>query len=156
MFQNFITQGVAEIESVIKESEATGNTQVNVGWSQESVLILNQLIQDGKLTLLPMHYVEKIYATLPLWTLSSVLDTTRSRLLDLLMEVETLFPEAAPGQEPALPPPAKVQNLFHTAVYDGGTAAIGMNAQARWNAASALPDQIAEALEAAAAAEQNT
>lgn len=155
LFQNFVVQGVSEIENVIREVEAAGLTEVNVGWSQENVVILNQLIESGKLTLVPMHYIEKIYATLSLWTLSGVLDTVRTRLLELLMELETMSPEPSSGQDPALPPPSTVQNLFHTVVYEGGTAAVGVNAQAIVNAATALPDQIAEAMTAAADGEKS-
>jgi hypothetical protein len=155
LFQIFVVQSVSEIENVIKEVEAAGLTEVNVGWSQENVVILNQLIESGKLTLLPMHYIEKIYATLPLWTLSGVLDTVRTRLLELLMELETMSPEPSSGHEPALPPPSTVQNLFHTVVYDGGTAAVGVNAQTIVNAATALPDHIAEAMTAAANGEKS-
>jgi len=156
LFQHFITQGVSEIESVIKESEAKGESHVNVPWPQINVQILNHQIREGTLTLLRMHYIETIYATLPLWTLTGVLETTRSRLLDLLMELDSLAPESSPGQEPALPSPSTVQNLFHTVVYEGGTAAVGVNPQAVVNAAAALPDQLAVALETAAEGEENT
>ncbi len=155
LFQNFIVQGVSEIESVIKESEARGESHVNVPWPQINIQILNHQIKEGKLTLLRMHYLETIYATLPLWTLTSVIETTRSRLLDLLMELDSLTPEASPGEEPILPPPSTVQNLFHTVVYEGGIAAVGVNPQAVVNAATALPDQLAVALESAAENEEN-
>ena len=153
-FSNYIMQGVGEIEAQVATMAENGTTELVGPWDASFVALINHKIHQGEITWRPMHNVETIYRTVTAFALTGVLEAVRSRLLDLLLAIDEAAPPSGDSATAdALPPPAEIQHIFNTVVMSGATAAIGINPTAVRHVSEALPERVAEAIEARAADE---
>ncbi|WP_377645004.1 hypothetical protein [Oryzobacter terrae] len=155
-FNNYVMHGVGEIESQVASMAESGERELVGPWNASVVALINHKIESGEITWRPMHNVETIYRTVTAYALTGVLESVRSRLLDLLLAIdEAAPPRGVSTSVDALPPAAEVRQIFHTVVMDGGTAAIGINPTVVRHVAEAIPGRVIEAIEAQAEAESD-
>jgi hypothetical protein len=122
-FKIEIRQGVAELEDMsIAAASDSGN--LHFPWPADAIAYANMLWQQGA-----VHWYEGMGLTgahipVPASLLRGVLDTVRTRVLDLALAIESEDPQAGSAANGESIAPDTVTNIFNTTVM-GGNLAIG-------------------------------
>ncbi|MBV8608577.1 MAG: hypothetical protein JO034_14100 [Singulisphaera sp.] len=100
-----ITGGVRELESLLESKEA----MFRKPWPNDVIYFYNQLNEVN-------IYFIKSYVMAPRGVIEHVLDTVRTRLLQFIIEIEELNPDA--GEIPSLEkvPPAVMHKIFESVI----------------------------------------
>jgi hypothetical protein len=126
LFKIYVVHGVSELEAVILDRHEAKKSVIQLPWPAEVVNRVNRMTQNGRLSLVPMHGAETIYRQTTVFVLQGILDITRTRVLDLALELEAVSPDLLTDSEVTVTP-AQVQYIYNTIVLEGGTAAVGTN-----------------------------
>jgi hypothetical protein len=122
LFKLYLTQGVAELESIAAIKETAREP-----WGADIVAGLPLLVRAGIVRLNPMIRWFEIWKPIPYPTTVGVLDAIRTRLLDLSMQLGEEEPAAE--REQRITDPARIEqatNVFYNTIYaDSANIAIG-------------------------------
>ncbi len=112
-------QPVSELEPLAASASALQNP-----WDPDMVAYVYR-IEKGELTLVPMHALHSAYKVVTPHEVRAVLDTVRTRILNLALELERISPRAGEHDAPAVDAD-RVQYVVTNNIYgDGNATAIG-------------------------------
>ncbi len=113
-------QPVSELEPL-----AAATLNLENPWDADMVAYVNYKIESGEMTLVPMHGLQRAYKVVTPHEVRAVLDTVRTRVLNLALELERIAPQAGEPNAPAVDPD-RVQYVVTNNIYgDGNATAVG-------------------------------
>jgi len=122
LFTIEIRQGVATLEELVHRSQLTpGAEGLHVAWPADLVAYANVLWQEGKIHWYEGHGLVGAKTPVSIGQLTGVLDTVRTRVLDLALALESEDPRAG-ERETSTIQPERATNIFHTVVMSGNLA----------------------------------
>jgi hypothetical protein len=120
-------QGVATLEDIVDRSASTGGTDsLHVAWPADAVAYANQLWQQGKVQWYEGMGLISAWTPISAGQITGVLDTVRTRVLDLALAVEAEDPTAGERVSSAIAP-ERATNIFNTVVMGGNLAIQSVN-----------------------------
>lgn len=123
-FRVTLRQPVGELEALV----ASEGADPTIAWDSWAVARYDQYAQAGKVTRMEGHHLVEAHTSVPRPFISGVIDTIRTRVLDLALSLEAVAPDAGDRGGPTIedPPVAAATQQFHITVYgDGTTIATG-------------------------------
>lgn len=127
-FEDFFTielrQGVAELEDMAAATTSDNGGTLHQPWPADAIAYANVLWQRGSVHWYEGMGLSTAHVPIPTSMLRGVLDTVRTRVLDLALAIESEDPLAGSAADSATLAPETVTNIFNTTVM-GGNLAIG-------------------------------
>jgi hypothetical protein len=114
-------QGVAELEEVLRMAGSSETGNLHLSWPADAIAYANQLWRRGE-----VHWYEGMglmdaHTPISEASVRGVLDTVRTRVLDLALAIESEDPEAGGAAESTLGP-AAATHIFNTTIMGGNVA----------------------------------
>lgn len=123
LFRTKFRGPVVELEDLLRSDITTLGTP----WSGDAIGWTNNLINDGKLTLVEMHYLQTARTIVPRALVLNAVEAVRNRLLDLALELEQVAPDLDRPQTPVAKHREHISAVYQTIVHSGANAYIGTN-----------------------------
>lgn len=112
LFNVTFTQSIAELEELSHSSE-----QLQSPWAANAIALTNSLIERGEVTLYEGLGLQQAWRVISRAQLVSIIDTVRTRILDLALTMERADPST--GQADAPPLPTDTKQMIVTNVFGG-------------------------------------
>lgn len=123
-FKIELRQGVAELEDMASAADGEGAGTLHMPWPADAIAYANVLWQQGAVHWYEGMGLTSAHVPIPASMLRGVLDTVRTRVLDLALAIESEDPLAGNAADADTIAPETVTNIFNTTVM-GGNLAIG-------------------------------
>ena len=94
-------QAISELEPLSQSEQALQNP-----WDANIVARVNHLIDEGNVTLVPMHHLATAYKVVTPHEIRAVVDGVRTRVLNLALDLEKIAPDAG-GRRPHQSTPSR-------------------------------------------------
>ncbi|MEU3457849.1 hypothetical protein ABZ671_30300 [Micromonospora sp. NPDC006766] len=120
LFSVSFYQPVAELEEMAR-SDKTLRSE----WPADALMLTQMLMREGKLSLDGRLVLNQAYRPIPTSVVAGVLDSVRSRILDLALTLEDVAPTAGEKNGPNVSS-ERMNQIFHNHIYGApGNIAIG-------------------------------
>jgi len=139
-------QAISELEPLSQSEQALQNP-----WDANIVARVNHLIDEGNVTLVPMHHLATAYKVVTPHQIRAVVDGVRTRVLNLALDLEKIAPDA---DEPDAAPvdAVKVRYVINDNIYGDGNAIAMGSAGATQHTSVVKPGNLTSLLQAVAEA----
>jgi hypothetical protein len=115
LFEVTFLQPVAELESLSRK-----DSNLRIEWPADALMLTQYLSDRGELKLDPRLVLNQAYQVVSPNMLAGIVDTVRSRILDLALSLEDIAPTV--GEEGSKAVSAeKMTNIFHTHIHGSGS-----------------------------------